>query len=158
MSLSELDRLAPGGWFNDEIVNHYLQVELARAYPQHHFFSSFFYTKLTQLAKEEEAWNALQRWDAQKDLSGREALFVPINLGAHWTLLVCDPKQRRFEYYDSLYQDRGRDIVNVRAGRLPLCSTPHTPSLERFSRPRRFSAKENWRAASATAAHRVARA
>ena len=47
-------------------------------------------------------------------LSVSHLLFIPVNLDHHWTLLVCDTKQRRFEYYDSLFHDRGRDVVKVR--------------------------------------------
>lgn len=112
-SIADLDRLTPGGWLNDNIVNYYLQDQLAQRYPQHHFFSSFFYEKLLRCANNNDS-SGLERWDPTVNLSVSHLLFIPINLDHHWTLLVCGTKQRRFEYYDSLFHDRGRDVVKVR--------------------------------------------
>ena len=56
------------------------------------------------------------RWETDVDLAAKQLLFMPINLPNHWVLLVCDAKQRRFEYYDSIggaSYDKG--LVKVRA-------------------------------------------
>lgn len=156
--LADLTRLAPGEWFNDTIVNYYCQQQLAKSYPQHHFFSSFFYEKLLCLA----TWTDQERWDSQVDLSRKELLFLPINAAKHWTLLVCDLKQQRFEYYDSLYHARGPEVVKVRVTCVYLTSPPqsvvavlgsffqkrglpqvtHWPVLEPSSRPMQSNATD----------------
>lgn len=145
-SIADLDRLAPGGWLNDNIVNYYLQDQLAQRYPQHHFFSSFFYEKLLRSADS----SGIERWDATVNLSVSHLRFIPINLDHHWTLLVCDTKQRRFEYYDSLFHDRGRDVVKRVAPvlgsflekRTQLAQVEDWPVLEPNSRPMQNNASD----------------
>ena len=94
-------------------MNHFFQIRLARKHPEHHFFSSFFYSKLVQLASEGDS-SAVERWDAHVDLSAKATLFVPINRDHHWTLLVCDVKRQQFEYYDSLHRGCGKKLIQVR--------------------------------------------
>ena len=107
------------GWLNDEIVSAYLQLAIDYGLdvtnhrrgqtPIFHAFNSFFYKKLSESGPE-----GVKRWASKAKIGGKallnvETLFIPVNTGLHWTLLVVSPTRRVIEYFDSL--SRG----NVRA-------------------------------------------
>jgi Ulp1 family protease len=49
-------------------------------------FNSMFYQKLTE-TKRSESYDLVKKWTKNVDLFSKEFIFVPINLGSHWSLL-----------------------------------------------------------------------
>ena len=49
-------------------------------------FSSMFYSKLTEVADKGQAYSLVRRWTKNVDIFSKDFLFVPINIGAHWSL------------------------------------------------------------------------
>jgi Ulp1 family protease len=49
-------------------------------------FSSMFYQKLTE-RKKSESYELVKKWTKNVDLFSKEFIFIPINMGSHWSLL-----------------------------------------------------------------------
>lgn len=103
------------GWLNDDIIDGSLgqvidyakglATEIRGQTPKYHAFTSFFYKKLA-----EDGPESVKRWASRAKVNGSrlmdvDCVFIPVNPGAHWTLLVVWPSKRIVEYFDSL---RGR--------------------------------------------------
>ncbi len=109
-------------WLNDEVINGYLalivkhgnQNDRPTQVPSHHAFSSFFYNTL-----ESKGHDGVRRWGTRAKIGGKnlletQAVFIPINAGAHWTLLVVSGKERSATHYNSLGGRGGRYIRAVK--------------------------------------------
>lgn len=87
----------PGAWYTDEIINAYFSL-LQLQYPQCHFFSTFFYTKLAA-----RGVLGVERWVDRMALERKQLLFVPVNLNnVHWAMIVVDQLRFSITYYDSM--------------------------------------------------------
>jgi hypothetical protein len=100
-------------WLNDESVNGYLK--LATKYhnadhpstiPKSHAFSSVM---LNQIAT--KGYRGVERWAKKAKIGGPDLLkthtiFIPVNSGNHWTLMVVYPGARIAHYYDSMNRNR----------------------------------------------------
>lgn len=49
-------------------------------------FSSMFYQKLTE-RKKSESYELVKKWTKNVDLFSKDFIFIPINMGSHWSLL-----------------------------------------------------------------------
>lgn len=70
-------------------------------------------------ASSKEGPSSLKRWTKRAGIGGAnllkcERLFLPINTGAHWTLLIINGTDRSFEYLDSLGGDGKRVFAIAR--------------------------------------------
>ena len=75
--------LEPATWLNDEVINFWFQLlddrdQKAEGFGRSHFFSSFFYTKLTERGSYNFA--NVRRWTRKFDLFSRDKVFVPVNV------------------------------------------------------------------------------
>ncbi|KAM6356367.1 LOW QUALITY PROTEIN: sentrin-specific protease 2-like [Alca torda] len=90
-------------WLNDEVVNFYMGLVMARSkkegYPSVHAFSSLFYEKLAS-----GGYKAVGRLTRRVDVFKKELILVPINLSLHWALAVIDMRKKTVKYFDSLGQ------------------------------------------------------
>nr|AFK40889.1 unknown [Lotus japonicus] len=103
--------LIEGAWLNDEVINLYLELlkERERREPWKflncHFFSTFFYKKLT-IGENGYDFKSVKRWTSRKKLGYGlhecDKIFVPIHKGAHWRLAVINNKDKKFQYLDSM--------------------------------------------------------
>lgn len=50
-------------------------------------FSSMFYTKLTE-TKKSQSYELVKKWTKNVNIFEKEFIFIPINIGSHWSL-VC---------------------------------------------------------------------
>ena len=97
------------GWLNDEVINAYLNMiakhgnqGLPATRKKYHAFNSFFYKNIA-----EKGYDSVSRWGKRAKLepqtiNNMEAIFVPVNSGNHWTLLVIKPATKTVAYYDSM--------------------------------------------------------
>jgi len=100
----------PMQWFNDELVNAYVellrvrQMQFAssvRPKPRYIFFYSFFFDKLTEQGRFNH--DAVRRWTRNEVVLKARKIFVPVNVAdAHWFLAVVIPAAGRVELYDSI--------------------------------------------------------
>ena len=130
--VKDLETLQPGQWVNDEIINGYLALLLIRQMSGSEklrvlFMNTFFYTKLTEINKKNpDGYNykEVKRWTkpsrlASGGLPGAQNIFeadkviIPVNLNnTHWTCVCVNMKEKRIEYYDSLYNlSRGGNVL-----------------------------------------------
>lgn len=129
----DLRRLKSGQWLNDEVINFYGALLQKRADdslegkgPKRkvHYFSSFFYKKLSEEGYEKgrlKRWakkvSVAPRWqtNVKIDLFEKDIILFPININnVHWTCGAINLKDKRFEYYDSMGSQR-KDVYNVSA-------------------------------------------
>eukprot|EP00633_Aureoumbra_lagunensis_P000120 CAMPEP_0197304078 /NCGR_PEP_ID=MMETSP0890-20130614/52051_1 /TAXON_ID=44058 ORGANISM="Aureoumbra lagunensis, Strain CCMP1510" /NCGR_SAMPLE_ID=MMETSP0890 /ASSEMBLY_ACC=CAM_ASM_000533 /LENGTH=472 /DNA_ID=CAMNT_0042784043 /DNA_START=186 /DNA_END=1604 /DNA_ORIENTATION=+ len=107
------ERLNPGKWLVDEIINFYFNLlqqrdkALCEKYPNYwissHFFSSFFITKLLGDDARTYQYSGVRRWTKRFDIFQKRFVFVPVNVGnMHWTLLRFDMQNREIRYFDSM--------------------------------------------------------
>ncbi|OAP57052.1 hypothetical protein AYL99_09165 [Fonsecaea erecta] len=107
-------------WLNDEVINGYLSLVVAHGkqndrptqVPTHHAFVSFFFNNL-----ESRGYDSVKRWASRAKIGGKnlletEAVFIPVNSGAHWTLCVVSGRNRTIAHYNSL-AGNGRRYINI---------------------------------------------
>ncbi|CAI0417536.1 unnamed protein product [Linum tenue] len=103
ISKRDVDLLEPETFINDTIIDFYIQY-LKNQIPSEekhkfHFFNSFFFRKLADLDKDPSsaldgraAFLRVHKWTRKVDLFGKDYVFIPVNFGLHWSLLViCHP-------------------------------------------------------------------
>lgn len=104
---SDIQKLLPKTWLNDEIINFYGSLIMHRSrtatatsppLPKVYYFNSFFYPAL-----EKNGWDGVKRWTRKFNLFHYDMVIFPINLNStHWCCAIIDLKRHRVEYYDSL--------------------------------------------------------
>lgn len=119
---ASMQRLQPGEWLNDIIVNYYLKNCLAKrdeklcaAQPgrkRSHFFSSYFVQTLfdeknaNDQLRGKYAYKNVERWSTKvpgEDIFNLKYIVCPINLNnIHWTSAVIFMEEKKIQYYDSL--------------------------------------------------------
>ncbi|TFK41363.1 cysteine proteinase [Crucibulum laeve] len=116
VSNQDLSRLRPGQWLNDELINFYGAMILARSEESKensvkwnkgnkkpldvHYFSSFFWAKLTGDGYEK---GRLAKWTKKIDIFSKDVILIPVNHGnAHWTAAAINFRKKRLESYDSM--------------------------------------------------------
>ncbi|KAI5613711.1 sentrin-specific protease 2 [Silurus asotus] len=108
----DLATLQEGSWLNDEVINFYLNLVMARAEQdaggrQVYCFSTFFFPKLHG-----GGHAAVRRWTKAVDLFLYDIILIPLHLGVHWSLAVVDLRVKSVRSYDSMGQ-RHDDICNL---------------------------------------------
>ncbi|PPQ63528.1 hypothetical protein CVT24_004756 [Panaeolus cyanescens] len=113
VSDTDLRRLGPGQWLNDELINFYgaLILSKSEALLQEakakkgkaldiHYFSTFFWSKLVNEGYEK---GRLAKWTKKIDIFAKDVILIPVNHNnAHWTAAAINFKQKRLESYDSM--------------------------------------------------------
>ncbi|KAI0343926.1 cysteine proteinase [Trametopsis cervina] len=117
VSDKDLQRLRPGQWLNDEVINFYGQMILSRSELSNaksnkennsqsskplnvHYFNTFFWSKLTGEGYERAR---LAKWTKRIDIFSKDIILIPVNHGnAHWTGAAINFRQKRIESYDSM--------------------------------------------------------
>jgi sentrin-specific protease 7 len=114
ISVGDVRRLTEGEFLNDSIIDMQIkrivleakekaEVGVAQGLQQSegstagghnaspvYAFSSMFYTKLTEIETSDKTvlHDKVKRWTKNVDIFSKEFIFIPINIGAHWSL-VC---------------------------------------------------------------------
>ncbi|KAG8694390.1 Smt3-specific protease, partial [Ceratobasidium sp. 394] len=115
VSDKDLARLKPAQWLNDEIINFYGALIMARSEEAKkgkakaldaHYFNTFFFAKLEDPGYEKAR---IGKWTKKFDIFKKDVALIPVNLGnAHWTCAAINFKQKRIEYHDSMGTKRGK--------------------------------------------------
>ncbi|KAH9921976.1 cysteine proteinase [Epithele typhae] len=123
VSNADILRLRPAQWLNDEIINFYGQMILARAESSKenpsnskvngrngpinaHYLSSFFWAKLKGQGYQK---GRLAKWTKQVDIFSKDVILIPVNHNnAHWTAAAINFRKKRIESYDSMGMERGQ--------------------------------------------------
>ncbi|KAK2857439.1 hypothetical protein Q7C36_005358 [Tachysurus vachellii] len=108
----DLATLQEGSWLNDEVINFYLNLVMARTEQEAcgrkvYCFSTFFFPKLHG-----GGHAAVRRWTKAVDLFLYDYILIPLHLGVHWSLAVVDFRAKSVRSYDSMGQ-RHDDICNT---------------------------------------------
>lgn len=111
---SDLVRLRPNKWLNDEIINFYGQLIMARAEDckensmsngrkrslKVHYFNTFFWSKLESEGYERAR---LAKWTKKIDIFSKDVVLIPVNhSNSHWTAAAINFRRKRIESYDSM--------------------------------------------------------
>ncbi|KAH9487128.1 Sentrin-specific protease 1 [Psilocybe cubensis] len=160
VSDQDISRLRPGQWLNDEIINFYGAMILARSEGSKenptsvskdkgkakmkaplnvHYFSSFFWTKMTQEGYDK---GRLAKWTKKLDIFSKDAILIPVNHGnAHWTAASINFRQKRFESYDSMNMAKSKVFQVLR-------SYVNSEHMNKRNKPFNFDGWEDWAPAS----------
>ena len=108
----DLDTLRGLNWLNDEIINFYLQMIVARSkenenWPNVYTMNTFFLPKLMKTG-----FDAIKRWTRKVDIFSFDIILVPVHLDVHWCLAVMNLKKKSVNFYDSMGSDKN-DILNA---------------------------------------------
>uniref|UniRef100_A0A8B9KVB7 SUMO specific peptidase 2 n=1 Tax=Astyanax mexicanus TaxID=7994 RepID=A0A8B9KVB7_ASTMX len=108
----DLATLQEGSWLNDEVINFYLNLVMARSEQDAgalkvYCFSTFFFPKLHG-----GGHAAVRRWTKAVDLFLHDIILIPLHLGVHWSLIAVDFRTKSVRSYDSMGQ-RHDDICNL---------------------------------------------
>ncbi|KAG8710565.1 hypothetical protein FRC08_016995 [Ceratobasidium sp. 394] len=95
----DVQRLAPGKWLNDSLVELGLKIWLSdlsardpRLADELHVFNSFFFKKLNNGLAKGCNYESVKRWTTGVDLFKKKYIVVPINERFHWYLaIICFP-------------------------------------------------------------------
>lgn len=114
-------------WLNDETINFYMGMlderqkrnqKSSYALPHHrarvHFFSSFFYTKLSENGY---TYKSVSRWTkrAKINILDLDKIVLPVHVGQnHWCCAIINLAEKQFEYYDSLGGSNPTCLRNLR--------------------------------------------
>ncbi|OWZ02455.1 hypothetical protein PHMEG_00025975 [Phytophthora megakarya] len=132
VTLGDVDRLVPGEFLNDNIIDFYLRFLWRHLGPldqqRMYFYTSYFFTQLngTNGAHElattdpDERFARVARWTQKEtNLFGKQFLFIPINDSFHWSIAVfCNPgsaiikKHRRVTRRD-VYSTEKTEVVDL---------------------------------------------
>ncbi|KAF8597822.1 cysteine proteinase, partial [Ceratobasidium sp. AG-I] len=94
----DFQRLRPGRWLNDEVVNFYLAIVRQRA--ENYVFNTFFYEKCDQ-------YESVKGWTNNINIFTKNMIFIPIHIdGNHWICAVIRPQSMVIEIYDSMKVER----------------------------------------------------
>ena len=118
VSRADMATLRPRRWLNDEVINYFFKLlvrrERRKTKARCHFFQTNFYTKLAE-SYGGYNYRKVARWTKNEDVFSKPLILIPIHChGNHWTLVVINMKQKRFEYYDSLRGPPGMALTNAR--------------------------------------------
>ena len=87
---TDLDTLRGLNWLNDEIINFYLQMIVARSsnppnenWAKVYAMNTFFLPKLRT-----SGYSLVKRWTRKVDIFSYDKIFVPVHLDVHWCLAV----------------------------------------------------------------------
>ena len=101
---SDVKTLLNGKWLNDNIINFYMQMIVARWEEDRENFrsvyalSSFFYPKLMQ-----GGYDSIKRWIKDVDIFSHSLILIPVHVERdHWCLATIDMEAKLIVYYDSL--------------------------------------------------------
>ncbi|KAJ8003708.1 hypothetical protein DPEC_G00151120 [Dallia pectoralis] len=114
----DLATLQEGSWLNDEVINFYLSLVMARSTSagcglKVYSFSTFFFPKLHGGGGGTGGGHAaVKRWTKAVDIFHYDIILVPLHLGVHWSLAVVDCTSRTVRSYDSIGQ-RHDDICSL---------------------------------------------
>ncbi|XP_071630578.1 uncharacterized protein [Temnothorax longispinosus] len=98
----DLHTLADLNWLNDEVINFYMNLLIARGtssdnYPKVHAMNTFFYPKLLS-----GGHSSLKRWTRKVDIFAQDLMVVPVHLDIHWCMSIVDFRNKTIVYYDSM--------------------------------------------------------
>ncbi|KAJ2726071.1 SUMO1 sentrin specific peptidase 1 [Coemansia sp. Benny D115] len=100
----DLKTLAPGQWLNDEVINFYMQLIIARSsdegMPSVHAFNTFFFSTLR-----DNGYQRVRKWTRRVKLFDKDLIIVPVHLGVHWCCAIVDFANKSIAYYDALLGD-----------------------------------------------------
>ncbi|XP_076899565.1 putative ubiquitin-like-specific protease 2B [Bidens hawaiensis] len=99
ISKRDVDLLLPDTFVNDTVIDFYIKYLKDRIKPEEkhrfHFFNSFFFRKLADPEKGpldasegKVAFQRVKKWTRKVNLFEKDYVFIPVNYGYHWSLLV----------------------------------------------------------------------
>lgn len=115
---SDVKTLLSGALINDNIINFYMHMIVARSkedtenFRSVYAFTSFFYQKLMK-----GGYERVKRWIKKVDLFSHSLILIPVHLVMkgtnHWCLATIDMDKKTIVYYDSLGGNNNRALKEI---------------------------------------------
>lgn len=109
----DIHTLAGLNWLNDEVINFYMNLLIARGtagkYPKVHAMNTFFYPKLLS-----GGHSSLKRWTRKVDIFAQDLVVVPVHLNIHWCMSIIDFRDKAIVYYDSMGSSNPKCLVALK--------------------------------------------
>lgn len=110
----DLHTLAGLNWLNDEVINFYMNLLIARGtnsdkYPKVHAMNTFFYPKLLS-----GGHSSLRRWTRKVDIFAQDLVIVPVHLDIHWCMSIIDFREKSIVYYDSMGSSNSKCLAALK--------------------------------------------
>lgn len=109
----DIHTLAGLNWLNDEVINFYMNLLIARSgkdkYPKIYAMNTFFYPKLLS-----GGHSSLKRWTRKVDIFSQDIVVVPIHLGMHWCMSIIDFRDQSIRYYDSMGGENPKCLIALK--------------------------------------------
>lgn len=109
----DIHTLAGLNWLNDEVINFYMNLLIARGsqdkFLNVHAMNTFFYPKLLS-----GGHSSLKRWTRKIDIFAQDIIVVPIHLGVHWCMSIIDFRDKSIRYYDSMGGQNSKCLTALR--------------------------------------------
>ncbi|CAH0514641.1 unnamed protein product [Peronospora belbahrii] len=127
LTLGDVDRLVPGEFLNDNIIDFYLRFLWRHLdslqQQQMYFFTSHFFSQLNgtngtyelSTANPDERFTRVARWTHKEtNLFDKRFLFIPINDSFHWSLAVfCNPGSAVIKKHRKVRRRVNTDACNL---------------------------------------------
>jgi sentrin-specific protease 1 len=103
-----LQRLQPGIWLDDTLVNFYLNQCLSkRDTSSYLFYKTNFWNSLMNVDTismvHQYEFDKVRWWNKGQNIFDMKKVFIPINVGnSHWVLVVIDIEKKKIQHYDSM--------------------------------------------------------
>ncbi|XP_071581648.1 sentrin-specific protease-like [Temnothorax nylanderi] len=114
LTQKDLYTLADSNWLNDEVINFYMNLLIARStssnkYPKVHAMNTYFYSKLLS-----GGHSSLKRWTRKVDIFAHDLIIIPIHLNVHWCMSIVDFRDKTIIYYDSMGSDNPKCLAALK--------------------------------------------
>ncbi|XP_071638127.1 sentrin-specific protease 1-like [Temnothorax longispinosus] len=114
LTRKDLYTLADSNWLNDEVINFYMNLLIARGtssdvYPKVLAMNTFFYSKLLS-----GGHSSLKRWTRKVDIFAQDLVVVPVHLYVHWCMAIIDFRDKTIVYYDSMGSDNPKCLAALK--------------------------------------------
>ena len=112
---SDLLRLKPEVWLNDEIINFYMKLceereRTSSVGRRSIFMNTFFYSMLVDHGKGFNYAN-VKKWFRGVDVFNCRRIFIPINMEQHWSLVHIHLPTNEIQYLDSMMRNKNGKII-----------------------------------------------
>ncbi|XP_024872376.1 uncharacterized protein LOC112454954, partial [Temnothorax curvispinosus] len=99
LTQKNLYTLADSNWLNDEVINFYMNLLIARgtssdAYLKVHAMNTFFYPKLLS-----GGHSSLKQWTRKVNIFAQDLVVVPVHLDVYWCMAIIDFRDKTIVYY-----------------------------------------------------------
>ena len=109
LSKTDIERLKPRCWLNDNLVNYYLHLLSSSTSRKSMNFESYFYSSLIQ-----RGHYSMINWFKNVNIFEFDIVYIPININNnHWILATIESFKCKVTVYDSFKSNQSNVLTNL---------------------------------------------